>query len=99
MNIDGYPDLFLTLHLEKPSGQLYRRSYLLTSIDCTLETCNSGAVNHQAYGESYVRRYFKKNVKVSEEFETSQITDMAGESASMLVPMDVDEDGRLDILV
>lgn len=58
MNIDGYPDLYLTLNLEKPSGELYRRSYFLTSVDCTPETCNSRAVTHQAYGETYVRRYF-----------------------------------------
>ena len=35
---------------------------------------------------------------MTDDFESSVITTMASEQTVMLVPMDVDEDGRLDIL-
>ena len=94
INIDSFPDMFVTIEFK--SGQ--RKSYLLLSVQCTKETCPSKAVDHMAYGNSFPRRYFAKNSNENN-VEAATITDMAGAEATMLVPFDADEDGRMDILV
>ena len=44
------------------------------------------------------RRYFNAS-DTNNLVNIQRITDLAGDSAVMLVPFDVDEDGRMDILV
>lgn len=43
MDIDGFPDLFLTLNLLATDGSKYRRNFLLTNEECTAATCNTAA--------------------------------------------------------
>jgi hypothetical protein len=58
---------------------------------CTTETCPAVAADR-----AIPRRYFNSTDKVVN-FE--RVTDLAGESSVMLVPIDIDEDGRMDIIV
>ena len=58
---------------------------------CSIETCPAAAVDRKIK-----RRYFKNSDDV---VNTERITDLAGGSSLMLVPIDIDEDGRMDIIV
>jgi hypothetical protein len=87
INIDGYADLFLTLEFNDKS----KKSVVLMSHACTAETCPAGATDRDI-----PRRYFNSTDK---EVNINRITDLAGDTAVMLVPFDIDEDGRMDIIV
>jgi hypothetical protein len=42
INIDGYPDVFLTLTLNNPSlGSNFTQSVVIISMPCTDDTCNA----------------------------------------------------------
>jgi hypothetical protein len=58
---------------------------------CTEATCPLGAVNRDI-----PRRYFNSTDNV---VNMKRITDLSGDSSVMLVPIDIDEDGRMDIIV
>ena len=98
INIDGLPDLFLTIELESSQGRSYLKSYVFLGQPCTEQTCNAQAAKHKAYEDSFPRTYFAKLASING-VESAKITKEAGETTTMLVPMDVDEDGRLDILL
>ena len=98
IDIDGFPDLFLTVNMQTVDGRTIRRSYMMSNEECTATTCNSNAVTWRQYGQPFPRRYFSTSTRMTDDFESSVITTMASEQTVMLVPMDVDEDGRLDIL-
>lgn len=87
INIDGFADLFLTL--EFTNNQ--KRSVVLMSHACTPETCPGPAADREI-----PRRYFNASDK---EVNIKRITDLAGDDSVMLVPIDIDEDGRMDIIV
>ena len=87
INIDGFADLFLTLEFMDKTKQ----SVVLMSHPCSIETCPAAAVDRKIK-----RRYFKNSDDV---VNTERITDLAGGSSVMLVPIDIDEDGRMDIIV
>jgi hypothetical protein len=64
---------------------------VMMSHACTVDTCPAGATNR------YIpRRYFNGTDNV---VNMQRITDLAGDSSIMLVPIDIDEDGRMDIIV
>lgn len=85
--------------LKNSNDQTYRRNFLLTNEECTDTTCNLAAAMHtSSEGQPFARRSFQKSSRVTEEFNADRITEMAGDDTVMLVPMDVDEDGRLDII-
>lgn len=58
---------------------------------CSAETCPASAAEREI-----PRRYFNSTDKV---VNMQRITDLAGDSSVMLVPIDIDEDGRMDIIV
>ena len=58
---------------------------------CTADTCPTAASEREI-----PRRYFNATDK---EVNIQRITDLAGDTSVMLVPFDVDEDGRMDIIV
>jgi len=89
INIDGYADLFLTLEFTDKSKK--SKSVVLMSHACTAETCPTAASEREI-----PRRYFNATDK---EVNIQRITDLAGDTSVMLVPFDVDEDGRMDIIV
>ena len=87
INIDGYGDLFLTLEFTDKT----KKSVVLMSHACTVETCPEAAAVREV-----PRRYFNASDKV---VNINRISDLAGDSSVMLVPIDIDEDGRMDIIV
>ena len=91
LNIDGYDDLLLTLELEDSRGVKFNQSLVLMSQDCSEGVCPQAAVDREI-----PRRYFNSSDKI---VDLSVIGDIAGPDSVMLVPMDIDEDGRMDILV
>lgn len=67
-------------------------------MDCTLETCTKEATQHTQYGLDLPRRFFQINYEDGS-FESQKITSLAGSQAVMIVPMDLDDDGKIDALV
>ena len=100
MNIDGFPDLFLTLEFQSTgkSNAKSNQSFVLLSAACTPGQCPKAAADHTEYSLKLPRRFFKVNFEDAG-FDSEKITSLAGASAVMLVPMDVDDDGRIDVLV
>ena len=98
INIDGLPDLFLTLELQKKDGSTFPKSYVFLAEPCDESKCNQKAANHKAYGDEFPRTYFAKGASING-IDSAKITDKAGDKTTMMVPMDVDEDGRLDIVL
>jgi hypothetical protein len=58
---------------------------------CSAETCPTAATEREI-----PRRYFNASDSV---VNIMRISDLAGDTSVMLVPIDIDEDGRMDILV
>lgn len=61
-------------------------------------TCNRVATDHARYGLDLPRRFFKVDFQDGS-FDTQKITDLAGGDSVLLVPIDIDDDGRIDVLV
>ena len=61
-------------------------------------TCPAGAIDRKSFNIKLPRRYFAKEAD-DNGFNSKKITELAGGEADILVPMDVDDDGRMDILV
>jgi hypothetical protein len=58
---------------------------------CDYDNCPKDAVDREIS-----RRYFNVTDKV---LNANRISDLAGQNSLMLVPIDIDEDGRMDIIV
>ena len=56
--MDGFPDLFVTLLLEKKSGN-ESQSIVLFNNPCTETHCSKEASNRISYGINMPRRYFE----------------------------------------
>lgn len=97
INIDGYPDMFLTLEFEDHNKNTFYQSFLLLSQPCEDGVCSSSAVNHVSYGNANPRRYFKKNI--NKDVDSTVLTSMTKSETQIMVPHDVDEDGRIDVIV
>ena len=91
LNIDGYDDLLMTLSFEDDRGNKINKSVVLMSDECVEMLCPQQAANREV-----PRRYFNITNKM---VDLQLIGDISGQDAVMLVPMDIDEDGRMDILV
>lgn len=61
-------------------------------------TCNRVATEHSRYGLDLPRRFFKVDFQDGS-FDTQKITDLAGGNSVLLVPIDIDDDGRIDVIV
>jgi hypothetical protein len=91
LNIDGYDDLLMTLRFEQNGKPNFNKSLVLLSYECVEGACHQSAVERKI-----PRRYF--NVS-DNKIDLPVIQELAGDNSVMLVPMDIDEDGRMDILV
>lgn len=96
MNIDGFPDFFLTLEFKAGSSKR-RQSFVLLNVACTAERCPAEAASHKDYDLDLPRRYFEATFE--EGFDSRKITSLAGSNTELLVPMDIDDDGRIDAVV
>lgn len=91
INIDGFPDVFMTLTFNNPAtSSKYQQSFVLINAPCTENTCNKDAQS---------QRQFSQEADEVDSFNSALVTQQAGPSAVMIVPIDIDEDGRIDILV
>lgn len=87
INADGFPEILLTLvHLKNDSGT-YQTTQILMNEECTISTCSKGATDK-------LRRYFDQNAA-----EYNSLTQLTGTTSQVATFLDIDEDGRLDILV
>lgn len=68
------------------------------NVPCTEETCPVAATAHKKYNLDLPRRFFEVNAQISGGFYASNVTALAGSSV-MFVPADIDDDGRIDMLV
>ena len=94
---------------QRGSDKLFNRSYVLINSPCydafedkcyadwcTAKACQFGTAGDN---ESPVkRRRTFRNEKVGTD-DFTMITKLAGEDATLLIPFDIDEDGRMDILI
>lgn len=78
INIDGLPDLFLTLELQKKDGSTFPKSYVFLAEPCDESKCNKKAANHKAYGDEFPRTYFAKGASING-IDSAKITDKAGD--------------------
>ena len=60
---------------------------------CTENLCSKEASNRVSYGISMPRRYFDMHQS------SIEISVIAGNQTVIMVPMDVDNDGRLDLVL
>lgn len=101
VNIDGFPDLYLTLEFQQGKSK-FTKSLVLLNEPCTNSdsdiTCSRMATEHSRYGLDLPRRFFKVDYKDSS-FDSEKITDLAGGDSVLLVPIDFDDDGRMDAIV
>ena len=102
MDLDGFPELFLTLRMKptaSPDGAEYIRSFVLMNEECCkMKNSNEGekyCVCNKEQNEAD-RRFFSN---VNQTFAVQTISELAGDSSLMLVPFDIDEDGRMDVIV
>ena len=98
INIDGFDDLFMTLDVEI-DGQRKKMSIILISEVCEEGLCHEKAVNRQIGEEPNPRRYFNGVEDKNSHLNLPIVEQLAGDKAVMIVPIDIDEDGRMDILV
>lgn len=93
VNIDGFPDLVLTLTFQGSQGG-YRNSFVLYNRPCVVSKQNLCKNDlHQQ------RRYFNAEQKYDAGQGFSMISKITGSDATMLIPLDIDEDGKMDLLV
>ena len=78
-------------------GRNIKKSILLISQECTEHLCPEKAVSRKVGDHKNPRRYF--NGVQDDTLNLPIIDELAGDNAVMLVPIDIDEDGRMDILV
>lgn len=100
INIDGYPDLFLTAEFKSLSNPKINiaKSFVALSKECDFKKCSKEATSHKAYGLNSPRRYFV--VSGYDEFiNTDDITKLANGDSVLIVPMDIDGIGNMDILL
>lgn len=101
INIDGFPDLFLTLQFQNGKNTV-TKSLVLLNVPCTSteddQTCNRDAIAHTRYGLDLTRRFFKVDFEDGS-FDSQKITDLATSNSVLVVPIDIDDDGRIDMLV
>lgn len=101
VNIDGFPDLYLSLEFEIGNSKV-TKSFVLLNEPCTNDekdsTCSQIATEHSRYGLDLPRRFFKVDYKDGN-FDSAKITELAGSDSVLLVPIDIDDDGRMDTLV
>lgn len=72
---------------------------MLLSVPCTAERpCTKQALGHERYGLDLPRRYFEANYEEGT-LKSEKITSLAGSDAVMIIPMDLDDDGRMDMIV
>lgn len=93
LNIDGYPDIFITLEMRfknQTYSSHYKKSLTLINSPCDEDhPCPNGAE----------RTRFFLYQDTQPELDLKKISELAGDNAVMIVPFDVDNDGRMDILV
>jgi hypothetical protein len=101
VNIDGFPDLYLTLQFEQGKSTV-TKSLVLLNVPCSNDdsemTCSQVATEHSRYGLDLPRRFFKVDYKDGS-FDSEKITELAGGDSVLLVPIDIDDDGRMDAIV
>lgn len=93
LNIDGYPDIFITLEMRFKNSTYsshYKKTLTLINVPCGDDhACPNGAERTRYFG------YEDPQL----ELDLKKITELAGPNAVMIVPIDIDNDGRMDILV
>lgn len=74
-------------------------SIILISEVCEEGLCHEKAVNRKIGEEPNPRRYFNGVEDKTSHLNLPIVEQLAGDNAVMIVPIDIDEDGRMDILV
>jgi hypothetical protein len=85
----------MTLDMLNPqTNQKFRQSVVMENIKCQV-----GAAASLCQTQQPKRRFFRFEKIYYSSAGFSEISENAGFSSTMLVPMDVDEDGKMDLLV
>lgn len=114
LNIDGYPEVFLTLVLKDRINSLKSyRSMILVNTACTAEHCPQihlkpdAGIAEQIDPETnrtkeHRPRRFYSTIDYEEDktqvVNIASILEFTGPETSMIAAVDIDEDGKLDIL-
>ena len=73
-------------------------TFVALSKECDIGKCSSAAISHQAYGLRSPRRYFVIS-GYDDIIKTDVITNLANGDSVLIVPMDIDGIGNMDILL
>ena len=88
LNMDGYPDVFITLNFHSNTlGKDYSQSYVLINSPCSTAT-NFKCPDHLTDMRVFIQSPFSNSINTE-----------AGAVSTMLVPTDIDEDGKMDMIV
>jgi hypothetical protein len=74
------------------------KSFVALSKECSVEKCSLAASSHKAYGLNSPRRYFVVS-GYDDIINTDEITKIANGNSVLIVPMDIDGFGNMDILL
>lgn len=95
--------MFITLEFSKPKTptsheiEIYKKSFVLINEPCKKGNCPQSSIGFtNSNGETVSRSYFNNTNDV---IDLAKISRLAGPDAVMLVPFDIDEDGRMDIII
>ena len=74
------------------------KSFVALNKECDIGKCSKAAISHKAYGLNSPRRYFVVS-GYDDIIKTDEITKIANGDSVMIIPMDIDGYGNMDILL
>ena len=73
LNIDGHPDLYLTLSGTNSNNQTISKSLILISTECTKAECDASQVNIETSNGTFKNRRYFNEKEYQENLEESEL--------------------------